>query len=140
MTVDPDRIATAQTLLAQLGVTVADLQRAKRPAVPTVAEYVPRVLTAAGRAREIIQLPAGALDTQGTSADQDEVRRDFGRCAVQRDGNVGEKSAGAMDDDFGRCAGVGGDTDWNFGEDCGIGEAGREIDLRGMHAGATGNA
>jgi hypothetical protein len=38
MTVDPARIATAQTVLAQLGVTVADLQRAQRPAVPTVAD------------------------------------------------------------------------------------------------------
>jgi hypothetical protein len=57
MTVDPDRIATAQALLAQLGVTVADLQRAQRPAVPTVAEYVPRVLAAAG---------SGARRTYGT--------------------------------------------------------------------------
>jgi hypothetical protein len=52
MTVNPARIATAQTLLAGLGVTVADLRRAQRPAVPTVAEYVPRVLTGAGRARD----------------------------------------------------------------------------------------
>jgi integrase len=57
MTVDPARIATAQALLAQLGVTVADLQRAHQPAVPTVAAYVPRVLAAAG---------PGARRTYGT--------------------------------------------------------------------------
>jgi integrase len=57
MTVDPARIATAQAVLAQLGVTVADLQRAQRPAVPTIADYVPQVMTAAG---------PGARRTYGT--------------------------------------------------------------------------
>jgi hypothetical protein len=47
MAVDPDVIAAARARLAQLGVTVADLQRADRPKVPTVAEYLPRVVAAA---------------------------------------------------------------------------------------------
>ncbi|MDT5024809.1 MAG: integrase/recombinase XerC [Micromonosporaceae bacterium] len=48
MAVDPAVIAAARAKLAQLGVTVADLQRAERPRVPTVAEYLPRVVAAAG--------------------------------------------------------------------------------------------
>jgi integrase len=47
MAVDPDVIAAARAQLAQLGVTVADLQRAERPRVPTVAEYLPAVVAAA---------------------------------------------------------------------------------------------
>jgi integrase len=48
MTADPTQIAAAQTLLAELGVTLADLLRAQRPAVPTMAEYLPQVVAAAG--------------------------------------------------------------------------------------------
>jgi hypothetical protein len=44
----PDRIAVAQAMLADLGVTLADLRRAQRPRVPTMAEYLPTVLAAAG--------------------------------------------------------------------------------------------
>jgi integrase len=46
--VDADRIATARALLARLGVTVEDLARAQRPRVPTMAEYLPQVMAAAG--------------------------------------------------------------------------------------------
>ncbi|GAA0948121.1 hypothetical protein Vau01_119200 [Virgisporangium aurantiacum] len=52
---DPDRVAQARALLAQLGVTLADLHTADRHSVeatriemPTVAEYLPRVVAAAG--------------------------------------------------------------------------------------------
>lgn len=48
MSVDPDRVAAARLLLARLGVTVDDLQRADRPRVPTMAEYLPQVRAAAG--------------------------------------------------------------------------------------------
>jgi integrase len=48
MAADPVLIATAQAQLARLGVTVADLCGAERPPVPTVAEYLPRVVAAAG--------------------------------------------------------------------------------------------
>ncbi|GAA4737869.1 tyrosine-type recombinase/integrase [Phytohabitans rumicis] len=48
MPADPDRIVTARALLARLGVTVADLQQAERPRTPTMAEYLPRVMAAAG--------------------------------------------------------------------------------------------
>lgn len=48
MSVDPALIATAQAQLARLGVTVADLRRAERPPVPTVVEFLPRVVAAAG--------------------------------------------------------------------------------------------
>jgi hypothetical protein len=48
MSADPDRIVAAQTMLAELGVTLADLHRAQRPRVPTMAEYVPQVTAAAG--------------------------------------------------------------------------------------------
>jgi site-specific recombinase XerD len=47
---DPARIAVARDLLDQLGVTLADLQRDKTPTsvVPTLADYLPRVIAAAG--------------------------------------------------------------------------------------------
>jgi site-specific recombinase XerC len=50
MLADHDRIATAHQVLAQLGLTVADLRADPVPAppVPTVAEYLPRVEAAAG--------------------------------------------------------------------------------------------
>src|SRR5258706_14876170 len=48
MAADPTRIATAWTLLAQLGVTLADLQQDARPRAPTFAAYLPQVLAAAG--------------------------------------------------------------------------------------------
>ncbi|MEV7630276.1 hypothetical protein [Actinoplanes sp. NPDC089786] len=49
MTADPSRVAAAHTLLAQLGVTVADLQATPDHTrrMPTVAEYLPRVMAAA---------------------------------------------------------------------------------------------
>jgi hypothetical protein len=48
MAADPARIAAARALLDQLGVTLADLQDEARPRVPTMAEYLPRVMAAAG--------------------------------------------------------------------------------------------
>lgn len=48
MPVDPDNVAAARVLLAQLGVSIADLQRDERPRLPTMAEYLPRVVAAAG--------------------------------------------------------------------------------------------
>jgi integrase len=50
MTADPARIALAYQELARLGVTVGDLLAAEAPArvVPTFAEYLPRVIAAAG--------------------------------------------------------------------------------------------
>jgi hypothetical protein len=55
---DPDRVAQARRVLAQLGVTVAELQTAEAVgvAMPTVAEYLPTVIAAAG---------AGAARTYG---------------------------------------------------------------------------
>ncbi|KZM72710.1 tyrosine-type recombinase/integrase [Nocardia terpenica] len=46
MTADPDRIAEARRLLAALGVSPADLR--DRPPVPTLGDYLPRVVAAAG--------------------------------------------------------------------------------------------
>jgi len=49
MVADPARVAAARRLLARLGVTLADLQdNPDAPQVPTVAEYLPQVLAAAG--------------------------------------------------------------------------------------------
>jgi integrase len=48
MAADPARIAQAWTLLAELGVTLADLQHDARPARPTFDAYLPQVLAAAG--------------------------------------------------------------------------------------------
>jgi hypothetical protein len=48
MPVGPDRIAAARAVLAHLGVTLADLQTGPWPQVPTFAEYLPRVMAAAG--------------------------------------------------------------------------------------------
>ena len=50
MPADPARIAIARDLLAQLGVTLADLHDAGTPAstVPTLADYLPSVIAAAG--------------------------------------------------------------------------------------------
>ncbi|MEH1128204.1 tyrosine-type recombinase/integrase [Micromonospora sp. CPCC 206061] len=45
---DPERVAVALRMLADLGVSVADLRDAQRPPVPTVAEYLPQVMAAAG--------------------------------------------------------------------------------------------
>ncbi|MDG4757241.1 hypothetical protein [Micromonospora sp. WMMD710] len=47
MTMDPDRVATARAMLEHLGLTAADLTDSNRPAVPTVAEYLPAVVAAA---------------------------------------------------------------------------------------------
>lgn len=50
MTAEASRVATARRLLAQLGVTLADLQGPDSfgSGVPTLADYLPRVLAAAG--------------------------------------------------------------------------------------------
>jgi hypothetical protein len=50
MPADPARIAIARDLLAQLGVTVADLHEAGTPAptVPTLGDYLPNVIASAG--------------------------------------------------------------------------------------------
>jgi site-specific recombinase XerC len=48
MSPDPGRLAEARAILAHLGVTVADLQREERPMVPTLGEYLPQVMAAAG--------------------------------------------------------------------------------------------
>jgi hypothetical protein len=50
MPADPARIAIARDLLTQLGVTLADMQHDKTPtsAMPTLADYLPRVIAAAG--------------------------------------------------------------------------------------------
>ncbi|GAA5199567.1 hypothetical protein GCM10023322_75460 [Rugosimonospora acidiphila] len=45
---DIQTIATARQFLAQLGITVADLRKAERPPVPTMAQYLPQVMAAAG--------------------------------------------------------------------------------------------
>ncbi|WP_327034862.1 site-specific integrase [Micromonospora ureilytica] len=50
MSTDPDRVATARALLEHLGVTAADLTDSNRPAMPTVAEYLPAVVAAASPA------------------------------------------------------------------------------------------
>ncbi|GAB3939248.1 hypothetical protein GCM10027614_21060 [Micromonospora vulcania] len=59
MNTDPAAIAAARQVLAHLGVTVTDLQShpATPAVVPTVAEYLPRVIAAAG---------PGARRTYGT--------------------------------------------------------------------------
>ncbi|MEV6524533.1 hypothetical protein AB0M43_21475 [Longispora sp. NPDC051575] len=50
MSADPARITTARQLLAQLGITLADLAAdiAEHPGLPTIAEYLPQVAAAAG--------------------------------------------------------------------------------------------
>ncbi|HEX5596432.1 MAG TPA: site-specific integrase [Micromonosporaceae bacterium] len=57
MSADPARIATALQLLAHLGVTIADLQAEPGRNLPTLAEYLPHVVAAAG---------PGARRTYGT--------------------------------------------------------------------------
>ncbi|MGC5289599.1 hypothetical protein [Micromonospora sp. DT231] len=51
MTMDPDRVATARALLEHLGLTAADFTDSNRPAVPTVAEYLPVVAAASPATR-----------------------------------------------------------------------------------------
>jgi integrase len=48
MPADPARVATARQMLAHLGVTIADLQADPGPGLPTLAEYLPHVIAAAG--------------------------------------------------------------------------------------------
>ena len=57
MPADPARVAAARQLLAHLGVTLADLQSHSGPSLPTLAEYLPHVVAAAG---------PGARRTYGT--------------------------------------------------------------------------
>lgn len=57
MSPGPDRLAAAQQTLADLGVTVADLQHQGSSPAPTFGEYLPIVVAAAGR---------GASCTYGT--------------------------------------------------------------------------
>jgi integrase len=57
MSADPARVATARQMLAALGVTIADLQADPGPGLPTLAEYLPQVIAAAG---------PGARRTYGT--------------------------------------------------------------------------
>lgn len=45
---DPGRVAIARQVLAELGVTMADLQPDEAPRVPTIDEYLARVAAAAG--------------------------------------------------------------------------------------------
>lgn len=45
---DLGRVAIARQVLAELGVTVADLQIDEAPRVPTIDEYLARVAAAAG--------------------------------------------------------------------------------------------
>lgn len=47
MTVDPDRVTIVRALLDHLGLTAADLTDTTSRAVPTIAEYLPRVEAAA---------------------------------------------------------------------------------------------
>ncbi|PWU55518.1 integrase [Micromonospora globispora] len=54
---DPAHVAAARQLLAHLGVTLADLQSHSGPSLPTLAEYLPQVIAAAG---------PGARRTYGT--------------------------------------------------------------------------
>ncbi|GAA2364457.1 integrase [Dactylosporangium salmoneum] len=48
MAADPAKLAAAWAYLAELGVTLADLQHDARPALPTFDDYLPQVLAAAG--------------------------------------------------------------------------------------------
>jgi hypothetical protein len=48
MTADPVALAAARRAMADLGVSLDDLQRDARAPVPTVGEYLPRVVAAAG--------------------------------------------------------------------------------------------
>ena len=48
MSADPARVAAARQMLAHLGVTMADLQADPGPGLPTLAEYLPQVIAAAG--------------------------------------------------------------------------------------------
>lgn len=48
MPIDAGRIGQAAVMLARLGVTVDDLRRAQRPPVPTLGEYLPQIMAAAG--------------------------------------------------------------------------------------------
>ncbi|MGC4773343.1 hypothetical protein ACLQ25_30775 [Micromonospora sp. DT44] len=63
MNTDPAAIAAARQVLAHLGVTVTDLQShpATPSVLPTIAEYLPRVVAAAG---------PGARRTYGTYGDR----------------------------------------------------------------------
>ncbi|GIH20569.1 hypothetical protein [Rugosimonospora africana] len=57
MSADPARVAAARQLLSHLGVTLAGLQAEPGPRLPTLTEYLPRVVAAAG---------SGARRTHGT--------------------------------------------------------------------------
>ncbi len=72
-------------------------------------------------------------------ADEDEVRRHFGGCAVQRIGNVAAQSAGALDDDVAGRDGIERDPAGPDGARGGGVEAGRAVDLFGVHVDGSGD-
>ena len=70
----------------------------ERPRGMAVAET-----QAARRAREGFQLSLGVLGWRREAADENEIRRRAGGRAVQRHRHLAAQSAGALDDDAGRC-------------------------------------
>ena len=105
MTVDPRRVAAAHALLAQLGVSVEDLQAAPVvvPVMPTVAQYVPRVQAAASPsscrtyrtywARMVEVWGDWPLDTVAAT-DVEALQRDCAAGALRRANGRGGRHAG----------------------------------------------
>src|SRR5215471_12130222 len=102
---EPGRVAQARAMLAQLGVSVADLQAtdAVRVETPTVAQYLPRVIAAAGPgaqrtyghywARMAVQWGQRPLDTIAAT-DVEALRREAVTTAVSRRNGRGGRHAG----------------------------------------------
>jgi integrase len=105
VTADRNRVAAAHTLLAQLGVSVADLQAAPDSTrrMPTVAEYLPRVMAAATpsscrtygtyRTRMATAWGDRPLDTVAAT-DVEALQRDCAKHARRRSNGRGGRHAG----------------------------------------------
>src|ERR1051325_9096181 len=91
---------------------------------------------AANGAGESVQLSRGALGWRCEVADEDKVRRRAGGRAVQWTRNVAAQSARAADDNARRCTRTGGGPEKVIGKRRAVGQAGREIDLCGLHTDA----
>lgn len=105
MPADPRHVTTVRQLLAQLGVTIDDLRHEvdQRPATPTMAEYLPKVIAAAGPGaartygtywnRMAAAWGTRPLDTI-TASDIEALQRDIAANAVPRRNHRGGRYAG----------------------------------------------
>ena len=103
MPADRERLDAAWTALAELGITLADLQRDARPPMPTCTGYLPQVLAAAGpgtlrayRSYWQRMTTAWGVLAIDTASDIQALRRDVVASARARRNIRGSRHAGEL--------------------------------------------